>query len=170
MYRFLCLITGLSLFASTAAQAHCASPTEEAVFELQGLKSTLTVLTLSCQLDERYNAFVHRFISTLGQDEKDFTAYFHRNYGGAAQREQDAWVTLLANAHAQEAINEGSDFCPRNTVMFDEIQALRGPDDLVPYAEGKHPLPATADACPEPQRGSPASHTTTRSSKSRSKS
>jgi hypothetical protein len=163
--RILCLATGLSLFVSVSASARCASPSDETIFELQGLKSALVVLALSCRLDERYNGFVHRYISTLGQDEKDFSAYFRRTFGNAGQREQDNYITLLANADAAELGRQGTDYCGRNTVMFDEVMALRTDADLVPYAAGKDLMPDTAPACPAPVH---AVATSSRSSTTRS--
>ncbi|MBV9538262.1 MAG: hypothetical protein JOY70_04950 [Acidisphaera sp.] len=164
MSRFLCFATGAALLLSSAAQARCTSPADQVTFELQGLKSELQVLTLSCSMDARYNAFVRRFQPRLGQDEKDFSAYFHRAFGGAGQREQDAYVTLLANAHAEESVGQGSDYCARNALIFDELAALPSDGDLIPYVAGKAVVPATAEACPGPTRPAPATRTAARRS------
>lgn len=160
MHRSLSFLTGIALLvstglASTAANAHCLSPTDETTFELQGLKSALEVLTLSCKMDDRYNAFVRKFQPRLGQDERDFASYFKRTYGSSAQREQDAYITLLANSHASESIKQGTDYCARNAMIFDELSALPNDKDLGPYVAGKDVLPVDADGCPGPTRAEP---------------
>jgi hypothetical protein len=154
--RFLSLLTGAAVLVSSAAQANCTSPADEVTFQLQGLKSELQVLTLSCQMDERYNTFVRRFQPRLGQDERDFTAYFRHTFGSSGQREQDAYITLLANAHAEEAITNGSDYCAHDGMIFDELAALQSDADLVPYVAGKRVVPTAAEACPSPSRAAPA--------------
>jgi hypothetical protein len=129
------------------AQARCPSPREQSVFELQALKSELTVLALSCGLREPYNAFVRRYRPELGANEQAFTAYFRQTGGSRGQTAQDTYITRLANAHSQAALGLGEDFCPRNGMMFKEVMALEGGADLAPYAAGKRSVPDDVGAC-----------------------
>ena len=168
MRRSVCGLMMLAVSFSSAAnaQSRCSAPADQAIFELQALKSELTVLAIDCKLDERYNDFVRRYLPVLGPNEKDFSGYFRRSFGGRAQPEQDSYITTLANSQSQDAIHQGVDYCPRNEVMFDEVMALRGPSELVEYAAGKDVVPAAAGACttpaPLPARAAPARSRTTR--------
>ena len=158
MIRTVSAVAAAALFVSaTAANARCTSPTDETTFQLQGLKAELQVLTLSCKMDDRYNSFVRKFQSRLGQDERDFKDYFRRTFGGSAQREQDAYVTLLANAHAEVSIQQGSDYCQRTGMVFDELSAIPDETMLTSYVAGKDVVPVTAEACPG--RAAPAAPT-----------
>ncbi len=164
MRRLLCASAAIAVLSAQQAQAQsrCPSTTDETVFELQALKSELVVLAIGCKLDERYNAFVHRYSSVLSKNEGDFTAYFKRADGRNAQKAQDDYITQLANAHSQEGIKQGQIYCERNTPIFDEVMALPGPTDLPAYAAGKDVVPDTVGACAEPA-AAPARTATTRS-------
>lgn len=138
------------LFASTYAQGaeQCSNPSEQTVFDLQALKSELMVLATGCQShDADYNAFVNRYKSELGANEQALTAYFRHAYGRNAQREQDSYVTNLANAQSMTGTHQGSEFCPRTEAIFHEVMALRDGKDLPEYAAGKALIPNELGAC-----------------------
>jgi len=130
-----------------AAQQQCEAPTDQAIFEIQALKSELMVLATSCHSDAQYNAFVSRYQADLGANERAFDEYFKRRYGKQGQREHDSYITSLANAQSDGGMRLGSDFCPRNTAIFDEVLSLRSPADLPVYAAGKDLVPASLGAC-----------------------
>ncbi len=152
MRRMFYGLVGASLlampFAKVAQAAQCSSESEQVVFDLQALKSALMVLTTGCAgNDSRYNAFVMKYKPELGANEKALSAYFKKAYGRNAQREQDAYVTNLANAQSQEGLQLGSDFCPRTTALFQEVMSLRDGQDLDKYAAGKDLIPAQLGSC-----------------------
>ena len=138
---------GLLVTQQAAAQQQCESPKDQSIFELQALKSELMVLAESCHDDARYNAFVNRYQTDLAANERAFDDYFKHRYGKQGQRERDSYVTSLANAQSDNGMRLGSDFCPRNSAVFDEVLALRSPADLPVYAAGKDLVPVSLGAC-----------------------
>jgi hypothetical protein len=151
-------VVSIGLFASAAAQAQtiCTSAGDEAAFQVGALKSELTVLAIGCRNEDAYNSFVERYRSELVAKDGVVNAWFKRNYGGGAQRNYDQYITLLANEHAQLAQQEGTDYCPRLMIMFNEVMALPNPAVLDEYAEVKDVVPAGVGACQGPS-SAPAS-------------
>lgn len=131
------LVAGLlgSQFATAAEQ--CARPADRTAFDMQGLKSELMVTALSCGVQPRYNAFITRFRSDLGVEEKALNTYFSRSYGRSGQKAHDDYVTQLANEQSSDGLKAGTAFCARNVGMFDEVQALRGASEVSSYVTGK---------------------------------
>ncbi|MBN9563038.1 MAG: hypothetical protein J0H14_20275 [Alphaproteobacteria bacterium] len=149
------LAAGL-LVSPYAEAAQCSSPADQTVFDLAALKSELMVLATGCKgSDDAYNAFVNRYKPELGANDHALAAYFKRAYGRNAQREQDAYVTNLANSQSQVGIRQGSDFCPRTSAIFREVMTLRDGKDLPAYAAGKDLIPDDLSTCapaPSPAR------------------
>ncbi len=151
------------------AEPQCSNPADQTVFDLAALKSQLMVLATGCHgADGDYNAFVNRYKSELGKNETEFSSYFKRSFGRKAQREQDAYVTNLANAQSQLGLRQGTDFCPRTTVLFNEVMSLRNGKDLAEYAAGKDLVPAQLGACaPAPAATGKAHPVSTRHTRSK---
>lgn len=137
----------LALSQQAQAQSRCASQADQAVFDVQALKGKLTVLAITCRADERYNAFVEKYRPALVANERQFTVYFKGQKGNRSQAEQDSYVTSLVNAMSSFTTTEGTDFCGRNTPLFDEVMTLRSASELAPYAAGKNLFPASFGAC-----------------------
>lgn len=154
---FLAGLLAGSLAAGLADAAPCVRPAEKAAFDVAGLKSQLMVTALTCQTQDKYNAFVTRFRSELQGQESTLNAYFRRSFGGRAQQEHDNYITALANAQSHEGIQSGTLFCPRNVGLFDDVLALKS-GDLAPFAASKSPVQPVAvtqcplDAAPSPHR------------------
>ncbi len=130
------------------AEPQCSSPTDQKAFDLAALKSEMMVLATGCQgSDGAYNAFVNRFKPELGENERAFSEYFKRTFGRSGQREQDAYVTNLANAQSEYGLHQGTDFCPHTSAIFHEVMALRNGNDLPEYAAGKDLIPTQLGAC-----------------------
>ncbi len=68
----------------------CTSPADQSAFEVEALKSELMVLTMSCQRDNDYNAFIRRYQTELRSNEAEISSYFKKAYGRRAQQEHDA--------------------------------------------------------------------------------
>ncbi len=131
------LAVGLLGSQSAAAADRCARPADHAAFDMQGLKSELMVTALSCGVQPRYNAFITRFRTDLGVQEKALNTYFSRYYGRSGQKAHDDYVTQLANEQSDDGLKAGTAFCARNVGMFDEVQALRGASEVSSYVTGK---------------------------------
>jgi hypothetical protein len=143
------------LLAPPAAEAarRCPDPQEQAMFEVAALKSELMVVGIACRAEDRYNAFVERYRPQLIENDRALGQYFNRTRGRAGQRASDAYITNLAQGRSNAGQQLGSDFCPRNTGLFNEVMALPSNSDLAAYAAGKDLVPTTLGACeaaPEP--------------------
>ncbi len=149
MRRTLNSLAVAGLLLSPCAQAQqCSSPSDQNVFDLQALKSSLMVLATGCpNSDSAYNEFVTKYKPELGANDRALAAYFKRAYGRSAQREQDAYVTNLANAQSETGVHQGTDFCPRTSALFGEVMALRSGNDLPDYAAGKDLIPSQLGSC-----------------------
>jgi hypothetical protein len=113
------------------------------------LKSQLMVTAISCQSEDKYNAFVNRYRPGLVGDEKALNEYFGRAYGRHAQQAHDDFITKLANAQSELGIKNGTEFCHFNTVMLDDVMALKSPADLASFAASRRIQQALAvEECP----------------------
>ena len=143
----------LALGAMTAhadAGMQCLSPAQRAAFDVQALRSQLMVLATGCGTDDhRYNAFIERYRPALLANEHAISAWFKHRYGRHGQQEHDQFVTELANAQSSRATQLGSEFCPRDGLIFEEVMALQSASQLSPFAAGQALLPASMDVCPE---------------------
>ena len=151
MRRLLSGLAAVSLLAvqQAHAQLECLQPQERSVVEVAALRSELMVLATGCRQDDRYNAFVRRFQADLMGNEKAVGDVFKRMYGKRAQQEHDRFTTDLANGESSAGTKLGTDFCERNSLLFSEVMALRGANDLPAYAAGKDLVPTTVDICPQ---------------------
>jgi hypothetical protein len=142
------LSAGLSSAGIAAAQP-CARPTDLTALDVASLKSKLMVLAITCNQQDRYNDFVQRFRPDLMAHERALHAYFVHAFGGRAQREQDDYITSLANTQSQGGIRQGTLFCQQNVSLFGEVLALTKGSDLPAYAASKRlEQPVDVAACP----------------------
>lgn len=144
----------LLALAFTSGQAlaatHCANPQEQALFEVQALKSELMVLATDCHTSADYNAFIQRYRPELISTDHRLDGWFSHAYGRSAQQAHDAFITALANSQADAAQAIGSDFCPRNAVLYHEVMALPSAAELPAYAAGKNLIPSSLGTCEAP--------------------
>lgn len=156
------IVSALTAFAMLAAQSafaarHCDSVADQSAFEVQALRTELSVLAMGCHNeDDRYNAFMRRYQPDLMANERSVDAWFKHRYGKSAQTEHDRFVTDLANALSRQSSELGGDFCPRNGMMFSEVLALQTPAQLPEFAAGKDLIPASVEVCtPIPAKTAP---------------
>jgi len=147
---FACLAAASLLIGQQAAgETQCLPPSARAAFDVQALRSEMMVLATGCSDDAQYNAFIERYRPALQANEQAMDAWFKRNFGRRAQDEHDRFVTDLANAQSSASMAMGTDFCPHNGVIFQEVMALRGSDDLAAFAAGQNLVPASLNLCNE---------------------
>jgi hypothetical protein len=154
-----CLLAAVGLLvapAGASAAPRCASEAEQSVFEVEALKSELMVVGITCKQEDRYNAFMERYRPRLAENYRAFEQHFGRTRGRAGKSATDAYVTNLAQTRGFEAQKLGSDFCPRNTGLFDEVMALPGAAELPAYAAGKDLIPESLGACATTPAAAPA--------------
>ena len=139
--------------ASSGAQCGPAASESDA-FDVAGLKSELMVTALSCNEQDRYNAFVAKFHPDLLAEEAALNRYFSRAFGRGAQKAHDDYITQLANVQADKGLTAGVAFCEQRGAMFDEVSSLDNTTDLVEYAHGKDIVqPADFVTCSAPSAG-----------------
>ncbi|MFC7474597.1 hypothetical protein ACFQS7_09550 [Dankookia sp. GCM10030260] len=140
------------------ALARCANETDQAIFEVEALKTELMVVATTCKgvSEDRYNDFVRRYQQALVVTNRGIGQYFSRSHGKSGQRQQDIFITELANARSNAARQLGSDYCARNNGLFDEVMSLQGVTDLPAYAATKDLLSSGVTACPGGAAAAPA--------------
>jgi hypothetical protein len=153
MRRVLSSLAVMAILTAQQAEAQaplrCLTPEEQSAVEVASLRSELMVLATGCRQDDSYNAFIRKYQPDLLGNEKAMGEVFKRKFGKRAQQEHDRFTTDLANAESSAGMKLGSDFCERNSAIFVEVMALRGPHELPAYSAGKDLVPATIDICPE---------------------
>jgi hypothetical protein len=159
------LIAALVAAQPASALPRCATETDQSVFELEALKTELMVVATTCKQEERYNSFVQKYQPALAQNGRAFGQYFIRTHGGVrpGQRQNDIYITELANVRSNVARQLGSDYCSRNAGLFEEVMALPSATDLPAYAAGKDLLSSGVTACegaPVHRAAAPARRTT----------
>lgn len=150
--RGVAALLAAAMLLSQPAQAlsRCTNETDQAIFEVEALKTELMVVATTCKgpNEDRYNDFVRRYQQGLVVSNRGIGQYFTRSHGRAGQRQQDIFITELANARSNSARQLGSDYCARNSGLFDEVMALQGVTDLAAYAATKDLLSSGVTACP----------------------
>lgn len=133
------------------AAGQCGISSARQAFDVQGLKSELMVTALSCNAQDRYNAFVEKFRPDLTTQEAALNSYFRTTYGRGAQTAHDDYITQLANAQSERGLKAGVAFCQQRVSMFDEVAVLGSASDLGGYAEAKDIVqPASYETCAAP--------------------
>ena len=152
------LAAAMLLSQPAFALQRCANETDQAIFEVEALKTELMVVATTCKgpAEDRYNDFVRRYQQALVVSNRGIGQYFTRSHGKAGQRQQDIFITELANARSNSARQLGSDYCPRNAGLFDEVMSLGGLTDLPAYAATKDLLSSGVTACPGGAAAAPA--------------
>ena len=148
---------GRSSFRTSGAgsSAQCGPAASESdAFDVAGLKSELMVTALSCNEQDKYNAFVSKFHPDLIAEEEALNKYFNRAFGRGALKAHDDYITQLANVQADKGLSAGVAFCEQRAAMFDEVASLDTTTDLVEYAHGKDiEQPADFVTCSAPSAG-----------------
>ncbi len=145
------VLAGSLLTAPIASAQQCQQPKERSAFEVAGLKSQLMVIALTCDVREKFNAFVLRYRPVLMAGEKGLNTYFARAFGGHGQAAHDDYITQLANAQSSNGLQRGTLFCQENVGLFDEVMALPKDGDLPDYAANKHFIqPVALETCSAP--------------------
>ena len=149
---FLAVLAGFALSASAVpvnAAARCASVADESAYEVLALRTQMILLATKCGRDQAYNKnFIVRFQPELQANERTVLAYFRRLYGGAGQGRKDSFSTELVNVMSQQANTQGAEFCPRASLIINEMNALRSMQELAAYAAVKDLAPAGMSMCP----------------------
>jgi hypothetical protein len=116
-------------------------------FNVVGLKSALMVAALSCNQQDKYDAFMTSFQPHILAAQHAMDAYFHKASGPySGQKMEDNFVTLLANNQSDAGITEGSVFCLNNAAEFDAVLALKTPADLDHFVTDQAPTTETTVA------------------------
>ena len=147
----LSFLAAAGLLASHVAAAQtCARPVDNEAFEVAGLKSQLMVTALTCNSNDKYDAFVNAHRPYLIAQDKALNAYFARAHGRQARKQFDDYITQLANSQSQTGLRRGTLFCQENTGIFDELTGIKNGSELPDFAAGKTlSQPVSLTACTE---------------------
>jgi hypothetical protein len=161
------LFSGLvaaGLLTSQWATAQCVRPADHAALDVAGLKTQLMVTALTCNADDRYNAFINKYKGDLNAEEKTAGSYFSHAYGRSGRSRQDDYMTNLANTKSHLGLAQGNRFCDHNLGVFDEVMALKSSRELEQYAAGRSTAAPTAlnDCGSGPERPTRAAARSTR--------
>lgn len=127
----------------------CATPAEKAAFAMAALRMQLSVVELSCDGREKFNAFTVRYRNDVGAQNVVLGKYFGRAFGRRGVSQQDEYETSQINQTSQIGTSYGTGFCASALPMFDEIMALKNGQELAKYAEAKNFAQVlTVDECP----------------------
>ncbi len=157
-------LVAASLLGAPIASAQCVNPADATALEVTGLKTRLMVAALTCQANDKYDAFVTRFRPELVSQERALGTYFNRGHGRNGTKQKDDYVTQLANSESQIGNRQGTLFCNRSLPIFEEVMALRSTQELQAYAGAKsvsQPIPAAG--CTGNERPAPAAASARRS-------
>jgi hypothetical protein len=153
MRRLIASLMATALFAPGIASAACLKATDGTAMNMAGLKSQLMVTALACDTRERYNSFVMTFRPTLQREDTALNSYFSHHFGRSWRTEHDSYITQLANVQSEATIREGTLFCQQNVALFDQVLALKTPQQLEEFANDKPMLqPVNYDICGTPHR------------------
>jgi hypothetical protein len=149
---FLAVFAGCALAASAVpvnAAPECASVADQSAYEVLALRTQMILLATKCGRDQDYNKnFIVRFQPELQANERTVLTYFRRVYGGSGQGRKDSFSTELVNVMSQQANTQGAEFCPRASLIINEMIALRSMQELAAYAAVKDLAPAGMSMCP----------------------
>jgi hypothetical protein len=122
------IVTGLPLTLSIAAAPAfaglepCVSEQDERALNTRVLQTELMVAALSCNEQQRYNAFVTNYRGHLAEQGASLRAWFSRTYGSASSSELNAFVTKLANDASKRSLEAGS-YCAAAGALLAEVLA-----------------------------------------------
>lgn len=160
MRTLLSSLIAAGLLAAPVAQAQCVQPAEQTALDVSWLKSQAMVTALTCNQQDKYNAFVVRYRADLVNADKQLAGYFQRAHGRRGTAQRDDYITQLANSQSQTGIKQGTSFCDRSASLLDEVMALRTSQELSDYAAAKglaQPISVSACGAAAPRAASSSS-------------
>lgn len=165
MRIFLSCLVAAGLTASPVLAATCAQPADTKAMDITALKTQLMVTALTCNADDRYNAFILKYRPDLAQTDKALATFFTRSYGRNGAKQRDDYVTQLANSQSQTGLKQGSLYCVRTMSIFEEVMALRNSNELTEYAAGRAGMqPISVSECAATPASGGSQRRTTRKS------
>jgi hypothetical protein len=113
-------IAGLLLISAGPAEAlMCASPTEQSALDARVLQTEFMVAALTCDQQDHYNAFVVKFNDVPTTRGQTLRHLFLLEYGSAATRRLDHFITHLANEASYHSLMQGRSYCTTAALLFD---------------------------------------------------
>jgi hypothetical protein len=125
-------------------------------FNVVGLKSSLMVAALTCNMQDQYDAFMTSFQPHILEEQHVMDKYFRKIGGRSGQVQEDNFVTLMANNQSVSGIGQGAVFCLNNQAEFQQVLALKSAQDLDNYVAANSVDPQVAAITPAPVTYKPA--------------
>ncbi len=114
-------------------------------FNVVGLKSSLMVAALTCNMQDQYDAFMNAFQPHILEEQHVMDKYFRKIGGRSGQVQEDNFVTLMANNQSVAGIGQGAVFCLNNQAEFQQVLAIKSAQDLDSYVTNNSPDAQLAD-------------------------
>ena len=129
----------------------CAKPAEKVAFAVAALRMQLSVIEITCDAREQFNAFTIKFRNDVGNQNKTVGAFFSRAYGNKGVSNQDQYETAQINQMSAAGQYYGADFCKTSAPMFGDVLTLKDGKALADYAVAQNFAQVLAiDECAPP--------------------
>lgn len=127
----------------------CLKPAEKTAFALAALRMQLSVVELTCDQRDAFNAFTVKFRNDVGGANKILGGFFTRAYARKGQAQQDDYETTQISQTEQAGQYYGADFCKTYGNQLNEVLALKDGAALADYAVAQNfEQVLTAEDCP----------------------
>lgn len=135
-------LAGIGLLALTAQPAfaadQCLREAEKVAFGMRVLQSELMIAALQCGQQAQYNRFMQLHQPELSTAYDQIGAHFTRLFGAEGEEKRDSYITDLANAHSQDQMQQGPDFCARVSPTVNASLTLTTSGDISRFAQEQH--------------------------------
>ncbi len=119
--KILCMMA-VAYLPMQAMAANCALDNEKKALDVRALQTQLMVAALSCGEQQRYNEFMQKFKKELSLQGDGLKQYFSRVYNNQSERQQNNFVTKLANTSSKLSLEEDEEvFCETASALFDDV-------------------------------------------------
>jgi hypothetical protein len=132
----------------------CAKPAEKVAFAVAALRMQLSVIEITCDKRDQFNAFTVKFRNDIAGHNKTVGAFFGRAYGKKGVANQDEYETAQINQMSEAGQYYGADFCKTSGPMLSDVLLLRNGQELADYAvaQGFDQVLAVDECAPPPPK------------------
>lgn len=112
----------------------CAKPAEKVAFAVAALRMQLSVIEITCDARDQFNAFTVKYRNDIASHNKTVGAFFSRAYGNKGVANQDQYETAQINQMSSAGQYYGADFCKTAAPVFGDVLTLKDGKALADYA------------------------------------
>jgi hypothetical protein len=135
-------LASIGLFALMAqpsfAAGQCLREAEKVAFGVRVLQSELMIAALQCGQQAQYNRFMQLHQPEVSTAYDQIGAHFTRLFGTEGEEQRDSYITDLANAQAQDQIQQGPNFCTRISSTVNASLTLATSGEISRFVQEQH--------------------------------